>query len=121
MQPWKSAGGGPFRIHGKTLAYATVKTPDVPLLTGGYVPRHVEADGLEPGDLSKFMAIPWHTDYNSCATHPPSPNPPGNRTLFWSWPAQRPVAVYAAADVVWGSNAPPDGSPPFTQGWVLGQ
>jgi hypothetical protein len=24
----------------------------------------------------------------------PNPNPQANNTLFWSWPAQRPVAVY---------------------------
>ncbi|WP_208139618.1 hypothetical protein, partial [Shewanella algae] len=42
----------------------------------------------------------WHTDYNSCATHTPAPNPGGvitesniyggniNTSLFWSWPAQ---------------------------------
>jgi L-Lysine epsilon oxidase N-terminal/L-lysine epsilon oxidase C-terminal domain/Iron-containing redox enzyme len=103
VQPWKTSGAGPFRIRAKSLLYGSV-TFDQPLLTGGYVPRYVEADGLEPGDLSKFMAIPWHTDYNSCATHPPDPNPPGNRTVFWSWPAQRPVAVYALADVTQGLN-----------------
>ncbi len=98
VQPWQSSGGGPFRVKTKTLDYAGVQAA-LPLLTCGYVPRHVENEGLEPGDLSKFLALPWHTDYNSCATHLPSPNPKGNRTLFWSWPAQRPVAVYAAADV----------------------
>ncbi|WP_421736656.1 LodA/GoxA family CTQ-dependent oxidase [Caulobacter sp.] len=118
IQPWSTSGAGPFRIHGKPLNYAAVK-PDAPLLTGGYVPRHVEADGLEPGDLSKFMALPWHTDYNSCATHPPSPNPAGNRTVFWSWPAQRPVAVYAAEDVAWGSDSAPDDDP--ASSWVLGE
>jgi hypothetical protein len=44
------------------------------------------------------MALPWHTDYNSCATHNPSPNPKNNTTLFWSWPAQRPVSVYTYTD-----------------------
>ena len=100
-QPWKTHGGGPFRIRGKPLAYDPASPADKPLLTCGYVPRHADSDGLEPGDLSKFMAIPWHTDYNSCATHLPEPNPKGNRTLFWSWPAQRPIAVYPAADVTW--------------------
>lgn len=100
VQPWRGSGVGPFRVHAKALDYGKLGGGTRPLLTAGYVPRHVEAEGLEPGDLSKFMALPWHTDYNSCATHPPSPNPPGNRTVFWSWPAQRPVAVYAAADVI---------------------
>lgn len=119
IQPWATSGAGPFRIHAKPLAYGALK-PNAPLLTGGYVPRHVEVDGLEPGDLSKFMALPWHTDYNSCATHPPSPNPAGNRTVFWSWPAQRPVAVYAAEDVVWRSDAPPDDDRDGPNGWTLG-
>lgn len=119
VRPWQYSGAGPFRVRPKQLAYTKARASEQPLLTAGYVPRHVESDGLEPGDLSKFMAVPWHTDYNSCATHVPSPNPPGNRTVFWSWPAQRPVAVYAAADVTWGSNTPPDDTP--TQGPVLGQ
>jgi len=119
VQPWRTSGAGPFRVRARPLAYAGI-TGARPLLTAGYVPLHVEGNGLEPGDLSKFLAIPWHTDYNSCATHPPSPNPPGNRTVFWSWPAQRPVAVYAAEDVAWGSDAPPDATAPFTPQWVLG-
>jgi len=101
IQPWRSSGAGPFRVNAKKLGYHLVDDAATPFLTCGYVPRHSD-DGLEPGDLTKFMAIPWHTDYNSCATHPPDPNPPGNRTLFWSWPAQRPVAIYAAADVTQG-------------------
>lgn len=104
IRDWRTSGAGPFRLLAKPLDYKTADASK-PFLTCGYVPRNpqpnVEA-GLEPGDLSKFMAIPWHTDYNSCATHPPSPNPKGNRTLFWSWPAQRPVAVFTASDVVQG-------------------
>jgi hypothetical protein len=105
VQPWRTSGAGPFRVQAKPLHYGGRLVEMKPLLTAGYVPRHVE-DGLEPGDLSKFMAVPWHTDYNSCATHPPSPNPKGNRKVFWSWPAQRPVAVYVASDVTW--RQPPD-------------
>ena len=104
VQPWQTSGCGPFRVRGKALAYKDLPPDNRPLLTAGYVPRHVE-DGLEPGDLSKWMALPWHTDYNSCATHPPSPNPAGNRTVFWSWPSlERPVAVYAAADVTFSED-----------------
>lgn len=115
VRPWSTSGVGPFRIRAKDLDYASAKGA-APLLTGGYVPRHVE-EGLEPGDLSKFMALPWHTDYNSCATHPPIPNPPGNRTVFWSWPAQRPVAVYTASDIYWGKTGDDPDDP---EGFNLG-
>jgi hypothetical protein len=108
VQPWQTSGQGPFRVRPKPLDYLRTATSADPLLTGGYIPRHVDHDGLEPGDLSKWMAIPWHTDYNSCATHPLSPDPTGTRTLFWSWPAQRPVAVYTAQDVTWWE---PSGQP----------
>ena len=64
-------------------------------------------DGLEPGDISKFMAIPWQTDYNSCSIHQTLINTNGvnesngaESTLYWSWPSQRPDAVYVAEEVI---------------------
>ena len=93
IKDWQTSG--PFRVKPKPLAYDSVQK-GLPLLTEGYVPLHTGNAGAEPGDVSKFMAIPWHTDYNSCATHPPTANPTAGETLFWSWPAQRPVAVYPA-------------------------
>ena len=99
VKNWRASGCGPFRVRLKSLDYGKA-SPDHPLLTAGYIPLHDDKKGLEPGDLSKWMAVPWHTDYNSCATHLPSPNPEGNTTLFWSWPAQRPVAIFSAEDVV---------------------
>lgn len=97
QRDWATSGTGPFRIRARKLDYAAAR-PGVPFLSEGYVPLRA-GDGVEPGDTSKFMALPWHTDYNSCATHNTSPNPTGSSTLFWSWPAQRPVAVHLAADV----------------------
>jgi hypothetical protein len=93
---------GPFRVRQKALDYTELPAEGLPLLSEGYVPHHPDGGGLEPGDHSKFMSIPWHTDYNSCATHEPDPNPPENTTLFWSWPAQRPVAVNVATDTLPG-------------------
>ncbi|MFT3771023.1 MAG: LodA/GoxA family CTQ-dependent oxidase [Minicystis sp.] len=94
---WTQAG--PFRIRAKALDYEKARE-DEPFLTEGYIPlRESAVPDVEPGDTSKFMSVPWHTDYNSCATHNPDPNPVNNTTLFWSWPAQRPVAVHVAADV----------------------
>ena len=97
IKDWQS-GSGPFRIKPQPINYVSV-TQDEPVLTQGYVPLHTGNKGCQPGDLSKWMALPWHTDYNSCATHTPSPNPRGNVNLFWSWPAQRPVAVYVAKEI----------------------
>ena len=59
--------------------------------------------------MSKFMSIPWQTDYNSCSIHQASINTSGQNTatgnpltLYWSWPSQRPDAVYPATAVVNG-------------------
>ncbi|MCA8032415.1 LodA/GoxA family CTQ-dependent oxidase [Burkholderia arboris] len=108
---------GPFRINMRPLDYTTVSA-NQPFLGVGYFP--LRGNPVEPGDLCKFMAIPWHTDYNSCSTHLPTPNPGGeidpdgsnvysgvNTTLYWSWPAQRPVAVYTYDDLVANHGALP--------------
>lgn len=116
---WHDPSTGPFRPHARKLDYSPFAQPGggngKPFLTVGYIPER-ENTRVEPGDICKFMAIPWHTDYNSCATHVPAENPPDppktnltnpdqvftdiNTTLFWSWPAQRPVSVYLYADLV---------------------
>ncbi|GAB4192347.1 MAG: LodA/GoxA family CTQ-dependent oxidase [Roseiflexaceae bacterium] len=103
---WRSSGAGPFRVKHQPLNYAAA-TKAQPFLTGGWVPRHNLTDGLQPGDLSKFMAIPWQTDYNSCSIHQTSINTAGHNQstgnptmLYWSWPSQRPDAVYIADQVI---------------------
>lgn len=119
---WQShKNGGPFRINAKQLDYGKA-TKEKPMLSVGYIP--LRSFAVEPGDLCKFLALPWHTDYNSCATHLPRPDPKRggeidlkkqmaalkedwskgqpnfNTILYSSWPAQRPVAVYCYDDVV---------------------
>jgi hypothetical protein len=115
-QNWHDPAIGPFRINMQALDYSNA-TLGTPFLGVGYTPERQIP--VQPGDLCKFMAIPWHTDYNSCATHVPSPNPGGdltqanvysgtvNTSLFWSWPAQRPVAVYTYPDLVANNGALP--------------
>jgi L-lysine epsilon oxidase C-terminal domain len=44
--------------------------------------------GLEPGDLCRYMALPWQADFNEC-----SQEQIGERYAYW-WPAQRPDFVY---------------------------
>jgi hypothetical protein len=109
-QDWRESGAGPFRIRAAVLDYDQAQASQ-PFLTMGYVPFHpapggVEAAALEPGDISKFMAVPWHTDFNACATHNPDPNPRNLKTLYWAWPAQRPVDVHVAREVRNGRLGP---------------
>lgn len=99
IMDWKASGKGPFRIAGRPLEYEKA-TKGVPFLTGGYVPMNTGNGTIEPGDMTKFMSVPWHTDYNSCATHPTSPSIRNITTLYWSWPAQRPVNVYVAKEAL---------------------
>ena len=94
VQDWARTPGGPFRINAAPLDYSKART-DRAFLTVGYIP--LRPFPLEPGDFSKFMAAPWHTDYNHCASHPPESPSNTDQTLYWSWPAERPVVVYPQA------------------------
>lgn len=103
---WKKSGAGPFRIKHHPLDYSKAKQSE-PFLSSGWIPLKGMTKGLEPGDVSKFMAIPWQTDYNSCSIHQTLINTNGKNesngaesTLYWSWPSQRPDAVYVAEEVV---------------------
>ncbi|OUR89482.1 hypothetical protein A9Q81_21790 [Gammaproteobacteria bacterium 42_54_T18] len=107
-QRWQGVTG-PFRINEQALNYQSVEAGK-PFLDVGYIPlQNVQ---VEPGDLSKFMSQPWHTDYNSCAVHNPDPNPSSNNTLYWSWPAQRPVQVHPKELCTYDSE---------NKAWSLGQ
>lgn len=104
---WRETGAGPFRIRGKVLDYTQAESGN-PFLSVGFVPLHPGPNGLqpaalEPGDLTKFMALPWHADFNACATHNADPN---TTTLYWAWPARRPMQVYRAEDVHDGKLGP---------------
>ena len=66
----------PFRIRNRFV-------PQGPLSLGFDLAR-----GMEPGDATRYMAIPWQADFNECSSQPIN-----GRTLWW-WPAQRPEFVY---------------------------
>ncbi|HTW70454.1 MAG TPA: LodA/GoxA family CTQ-dependent oxidase [Acetobacteraceae bacterium] len=44
--------------------------------------------GMEPGDVCRYMAVPWQADFNECSSQPI------DGRIFWWWPAQRPEFVY---------------------------
>jgi hypothetical protein len=70
----------PFRIRPR------LPTPQT--LTLGFDP----AVGLEPGDLTRYLAVPWQADINDCSTEKV------RGRIMWWWPAQRPISVYLQAD-----------------------
>jgi hypothetical protein len=81
------------------------------------------AVGLEPGDLTKYSAVPWQSDFNECSTQtmditytqwnviePQSvgdPAPDVTQTTYW-WPAHRPMEVFTAqgGQTPWSQGIP---------------
>ena len=78
--------------------------------------------GLQPGDLTKMMALPWQADFNECSTqpidvtyelwnliNPQNPNDPwmARQDSVWEtlwWPAHRPMQIF---EFVLGTEADP--------------
>jgi len=71
-----------------------------PVTDEGLSPVHDAASGLEPGDLTGRMALPWQADFNECAAQ----NILG-RAMWW-WPAQRPITVFLPAPAGKGKAKP---------------
>jgi len=93
---------GPFRIKRKPKV-----TP--PLSLGSDF-----AAGLEPGDVSKYMAVPWQADFNEC-----SQQTIGSRFVFW-WPVQRPSTVWVRQQdrlkqVAWVGSDADQNAPDYIQ------
>jgi hypothetical protein len=74
--------------------------------------------GLEPGDITKYSAVPWQSDFNECSMQPVDityekwnviePQSVGDpaqdimQTTYW-WPAHRPVTING---VPWSQGIP---------------
>ncbi len=56
-------------------------------------------NGLEPGDLTKYMAQPWQADFNECSIQNINtigvnqPAVQNAQVNIWWWPAQRPYTI----------------------------
>jgi hypothetical protein len=78
--------------------------------------------GLEPGDITKYGAVPWQSDFNECSTQdvdityekwnvidPQSVGDPAQQitqTTFW-WPSHRPMEVFTeSGQVPWSLGIP---------------
>jgi L-Lysine epsilon oxidase N-terminal/L-lysine epsilon oxidase C-terminal domain len=87
------------------------------------------SQGVEPGDIIKYMAQPWQADFNECSNQTVNPDLTTNdasnavtAVTFWWWPAQRPYFVYPSVDNPQGDQLPwtrgfhddPDGVPTYS-------
>lgn len=80
--------------------------------------------GLEPGDITKYSALPWQADFNECSTQDINltyrdwnktplesigdPAKKFTQTTYW-WPSHRPMWVFAnnyPGAVFWSKGAP---------------
>ncbi|MGH9799543.1 MAG: LodA/GoxA family CTQ-dependent oxidase, partial [Blastocatellia bacterium] len=80
-----------------------------PAIIAGADDSYSIADGMEPGDITKYSGVPWQSDFNECSTQtidvtyeqwnriePASvgdPVAPSTYTVFW-WPSHRPMGVF---------------------------
>jgi hypothetical protein len=89
----------PFRIHAAPNPQQGKLSP-----TNG-TDNNYSTNGVEPGDLIKYMAQPWQADYNECSNQTINPVAGEHKigattpyVTFWWWPAQRPFFVYPSDD-----------------------
>lgn len=86
-----------------------IKQKDISTLTKGKLSLTNGADnnyanGLEPGDLTKYMAQPWQADFNECSIQNINtiglnqPAVQNAQVNIWWWPAQRPYSVIPKDD-----------------------
>jgi L-lysine epsilon oxidase-like protein len=99
---------GPYRINQATPAPGALSQPLVVANTGGDAGGASLSDGVEPGDITKYDAVPWQADFNECSTQPIDityeqwndvyPESTGDpvesvQQLTYWWPAHRPMEV----------------------------
>jgi hypothetical protein len=100
---------GPYRINQAPYTPGGLSQPVVVAApTGGNITPSILAAGLEPGDITKYDAVPWQADFNECSTqpidityedwnniYPASTGDPVQsitQLTYW-WPAHRPMWV----------------------------
>jgi hypothetical protein len=100
----------PYRINtSPSITPGSLSQPNV--VAGADTPANISA-GLEPGDLTKYSAVPWQADFNECSTQDVDVTYENWNLIesdstgdvfkdktwltYW-WPAHRPVMVNGAA------------------------
>ena len=116
----------PYRIKHATYPLVPGSLSQPAVVSGADVPSNL-SKGLEPGDLTKYSALPWQADFNECAgqdievtyenwvrTYPQSTGDTFTQLfqqgVFW-WPAHRPMEVFlpilnSSGNIVPGAQVP---------------
>ncbi|QWF84895.1 LodA/GoxA family CTQ-dependent oxidase [Amycolatopsis sp. CA-230715] len=76
-------------VYAKPFRFRFAPVANLPVEAGRLSLATDPADGLEPGDVTKYMSVPWQADFNGCAVHE------SDGHHLWWWPAHRPMFVYA--------------------------
>ncbi len=113
FEPYRIKADPDFYNFGETAASAnrgTVPDSDYAFYAGDALSQQNDFTvGLQPGDLTKYMSVPWQADFNECSTQPVDvtyemfnqifPDSDNNKLLkreqrVWEtlwWPAHRPM------------------------------
>jgi hypothetical protein len=116
LEPYRIKADAAFSNFGQTPAQAnTGSMPDsnYAFYAGDDLSQQNDfTTGLQPGDLTKYMSIPWQADFNECSTqsvnvtyekwneiYPSSDNDPlmAREQRVWEtlwWPAHRPMQTF---------------------------
>ena len=114
----------PFRIkHADYIAGQLTLPQPIADIDGSPAPNL--ADGMEPGDMTKYIGIPWQADFHECVTqdinityedwvtiYPDSTGDPAEQYVAYNipwWPAHRPIVVVdgnTGSQVYWSSGIP---------------
>jgi hypothetical protein len=98
----------PYRINGVAISDLTAGSLSQPAIVTGADDTSDMATGLEPGDITKYSALPWQADFNECSTqevdityekwnelYPASVGDPAQSVIqptYW-WPSHRPMGA----------------------------
>ena len=113
----------PYRIKHAEYQAAGLSLPEISANQDGSVAADLAA-GLEPGDLTKYMALPWQADFTQCTEQNinvtyanwnnldlDTTGDPAKQEIAFNvpwWPAHRPIVVNTEqfAPVYWASGIP---------------
>lgn len=127
----------PYRIHQAAYIAGGLSIP-APIAAKDGSQADDIARGLEPGDLTKYMGLPWQADFHECTDqninvtyelwntiYPDSTGDPAPQKLAYNipwWPGHRPMVIQTAegGQYYWASGIPDNyaGGVQMVRDWI---